>query len=182
MSESRITIGLIYSTKVAGTYLPVRIDKSLGHGRYEGASMPGGATVRISTDAIRGSGQTPDAWAKSRETKQQEVLETAAKVASKVLGVPVGVVPAKAKPGKKTGEKKERKTSGLDAAIRVLREVGRPMQIGEIVRIAIEKGYWSSGGKTPQATVSAAVGREIAVKGKDSRFRKASRGHFELTK
>ncbi|XVJ61105.1 MAG: hypothetical protein HEQ23_11790 [Tepidisphaera sp.] len=41
------------------------------------------------------------------------------------------------------------------------------------------KGLWTSpGGKTPAATLYAAIVREITTKGKDARFRKADRGLF----
>jgi hypothetical protein len=43
------------------------------------------------------------------------------------------------------------------------------------------KGYWTSpGGKTPDATLYAAILREITAKGKDARFYKADRGKFAL--
>jgi hypothetical protein len=41
------------------------------------------------------------------------------------------------------------------------------------------KGYWTSpGGKTPDRTLYSALAREINVKGKDARFKKADRGKF----
>ena len=49
-----------------------------------------------------------------------------------------------------------------------------------VVERAIEKGYWKTGGKTPAATVYAAIIREIAKKGDASRFAKADRGKFTL--
>ena len=43
------------------------------------------------------------------------------------------------------------------------------------------KGYWTSpGGKTPQATLYAAILREIQTKGADARFQKTERGHFAI--
>ena len=44
------------------------------------------------------------------------------------------------------------------------------------------KKYWATGGKTPWATLYAAVIREIAAKGKESRFKKTGRGLFDLNK
>jgi hypothetical protein len=41
------------------------------------------------------------------------------------------------------------------------------------------KGLWKSpGGKTPEATLYAAIIREIAAKGKEARFAKHDRGLF----
>jgi len=44
----------------------------------------------------------------------------------------------------------------------------------------LAKGYWKTGGKTPSATVYAAIIREIAKKGDASRFARAERGKFTL--
>jgi hypothetical protein len=74
------------------------------------------------------------------------------------------------------------KMSGLDAAAKVLAEAGKPMNMKEVVETAMTKGYWTTGGKTPAATVYSAVIREIAAKGAESRFRKTARGMFELSK
>jgi len=43
------------------------------------------------------------------------------------------------------------------------------------------KGYWTSpAGKTPGATLSSAILRELKMKGTDARFRKTERGKFAL--
>jgi len=55
------------------------------------------------------------------------------------------------------------------------------MNCGDMVKTMLETGLWQTGGKTPAATIYAAIIREIAVKGDKSRFRKTDRGHFELT-
>jgi hypothetical protein len=76
----------------------------------------------------------------------------------------------------------EPKLSALDAAARVLEETGRPMGCRELIGVMAAKGYWASpGGKTPAATLSAAILREQKVKGKEARFAKAGRGLFTRT-
>ena len=80
---------------------------------------------------------------------------------------------------------KQKKLSGLDAAAKVLAEAdpGAPgMSASEIVGQMLAKGLWQTKGKTPAATVYAAIIREIAKKGDKARFRKAGRGKFELAK
>ena len=72
------------------------------------------------------------------------------------------------------------KLSGLDAAEKVLREAGEPLRAQTIVDRAVEKGYWQTNGKTPAATVYAAMLREIQTKGDAARFRKADRGLFTI--
>jgi uncharacterized Zn finger protein (UPF0148 family) len=72
--------------------------------------------------------------------------------------------------------------SGLDAAAKVLGEEGKPLDCKEIVNLATGKGYWATGGKTPHATLYAAMLREIAAKGSASRFVKPAPGKFALAK
>jgi restriction system protein len=84
---------------------------------------------------------------------------------------------------KKARPKKEgSQMSGLDAAAKVLAEAGKPMSCKEMVETMLAQKLWSTGGKTPQATIYAAVIREIATKKETSRFRKVDRGQFELAK
>ena len=223
-TKRKIEIGKVYSAKVSGTFLPVRIDKSLGHGRYEGAALPGGKIVKVGTDALKGDGETVEQWQARRTPKERDLpapapkatgkrkkssqaefavtalIEPGAKTGGKDQGtVPAGDVGAGAKKATKPAKDaknakdakqrkpkadkpaKQRKPGGLDAAARVLREAGTAMNCGDIVKTALEKGYWQTGGKTPAATIYAAILREINVKGADARFRKTARGHFELT-
>jgi len=98
-----------------------------------------------------------------------------------------------AKKAKAAKPKGERKPGCLDAAVRVLKEAGKPMQCGDIVKVALEKGYWQTKGATPGATLYAAVLRECVAKGAKARFRRAEvketkdgkavtlRGYFTLT-
>ncbi len=74
-------------------------------------------------------------------------------------------------------EKKVRKLSGLDLAAQVLTESKEPLNAKTIAERAIAAG-WKTSGKTPHATLYAAMIREIATKGKTARFRKADRGLF----
>jgi hypothetical protein len=192
-TKRKIQIGLVYSAKVGGTFLPVRIDKSLGHGRYEGDVMTSGATVKFSTDSIKGDGETVEQWQARRTPKERDLTAPEAKATGKRKKSSQAeyAVTALIEPGAKTGKKgqpkadkpaKQRKPGGLDAAVTVLRESGVPMNTADMVARMLEKGLWKTGGKTPAATIYAAIIREIAVKGSESRFRKTERGRFELAK
>jgi len=72
----------------------------------------------------------------------------------------------------------EKKLSGLDAAHKVLASAKEPMSAKDIVERMLAEGLWATAGKTPHATIYAAMLREIQSKGDDSRFRKAERGRF----
>jgi hypothetical protein len=72
-----------------------------------------------------------------------------------------------------------KKLSALDAAARVLEESDGPMTAKQMIDAMAAKGYWTSpGGKTPHATLYAAIAREIKLKTEASRFRKAAKGQF----
>jgi short subunit dehydrogenase-like uncharacterized protein len=78
-------------------------------------------------------------------------------------------------------ESGEKKMSALDAAAKVLGEKGVAMTCPELIGAMAAKGYWTSpGGKTPAATLYAALLREIATKGAAARFRKTAPGRFAL--
>ena len=72
--------------------------------------------------------------------------------------------------------------SGLDAAALVLSDAKAPMNAKEIVA-AIQGRGLAAGlkGKTPHATIYAAMITEISKKGEASRFAKADRGQFIAT-
>ena len=73
------------------------------------------------------------------------------------------------------------KLSALDAAAKVLEEAGEPMTCAAMIAAMADKGYWTSpAGKTPDATLYAAILREITVKGDQARFVKTERGKFAL--
>ena len=77
--------------------------------------------------------------------------------------------------------KKAGPMSGLDAAAKVLADAGEPMRVGQVLEVVLKKGLWSTKGKTPEATLYAAIIREIRDKGVDSRFEKKDRGVFAAT-
>jgi hypothetical protein len=89
-------------------------------------------------------------------------------------------------PAKKTAKaktpKEPGKMSGLDAAAKVLAESAEPLNAKQIVEQAAAKGYWTSpGGKTPHATLYAAMLVDARKKGTESRFVKVDRGLWSLT-
>jgi len=89
----------------------------------------------------------------------------------------------KSAPEKQTKAAKPKRVSLLDAAATVLRGEKQPMTARAIVEAVTAKGLWKSpGGKTPHATLYAAMIREIRKKGKDARFEKVDRGQFAARK
>jgi hypothetical protein len=73
------------------------------------------------------------------------------------------------------------KLSALEAAARVLSASKQAMSCPELIAAMAAQGYWTSpAGKTPQATLNAALTRDIHRKHDQSRFRKTERGKFAL--
>ena len=117
---------------------------------------------------------------KTKKTKKTK--GTSKKKGTKAQAAKKAKPAAKAKPTanatKKKGAKPKR-LSALDAAAAVLKKSGTPMRSRELITAMAERGLWTSpGGKTPHATLYAAIIREIAAKGKDARFTKTERGLF----
>ena len=84
---------------------------------------------------------------------------------------------AKAAPTR--GIAKEQKSSALSAAAQVLQETGQALSCPELIAQMAAKGYWASPqGKTPAATLYAALTREIKLKGAAARFQKTGPGTF----
>jgi hypothetical protein len=165
MKKNVITIGGTYLAKVSDKVVPVRIDAESRHGGWEATNMATNKKVRI----------------KSAQRLRGEVSASGKKHADKPE-------PTKAEAGTATAEKKvrkprepakPRKVSLLDAAAQVLAESAEPMNAKQMVDAVTAKGLWSSPkGKTPHATLYAAILRETGAKGADARFRKTDRGLF----
>jgi hypothetical protein len=95
-----------------------------------------------------------------------------AKPASSPPKVPAPAPAAAGGPGAK-------QYSALDAAALVLRETGQPLSCPELIAQMAAKGYWTSPkGKTPSATLYAALMREAKRKGDAARFIKTGPGRF----
>jgi len=171
MKKSDVTIGATYLLKVAGNLVPVKITRQHSRGGWEGTSVKTGKTIRIkSVQRLRKRLAGERAAAPSA---------TGAKKATKATK------DAKAPRKRDTGERRAkgaRRASGLDAAAQVLAEADEPMSCKAIVERMLTKGLWQTSGRTPSATIYAAMTREIAAKDDDARFRKVERGRFELAK
>ena len=109
---------------------------------------------------------------KSRKTKAHPKPEVAVVLAADVQAA---VPPAAGLDAPAVASKA---LSGLDAAAIVLREASAPLNAQDLVGLMLERGLWKTEGKTPAATIYAAMIREIRSKGSSSRFLKADRGRF----
>jgi hypothetical protein len=208
MKKDDVRTGATYLAKVSGEVVPVRITeekwKGENHTGWVGTNTQTGRSVyiksaqrlRAQVGAAKAAPLAPvagDAPHVGPGAPDGEVVGESAKAASpappkaasdrkgKKAGKATGGQKGKGAkvPAKSAKPKKDRPMSGLDAAAKVLADAGEPMRVKDIVAAAEKKGLWKSkAGKTPEATVYAAIIREIFNKGVDSRFVKKDRGLF----
>ena len=101
---------------------------------------------------------------------------------AKAKGGKAPKTPKAPKPAKEKKPTPPKRVSALDAAAQVLADSEVPMRAKEMIAKMEAKGLWKSpGGKTPEATLYAAIIREIAAKRKTARFSKVERGLFAAT-
>jgi hypothetical protein len=179
MKKNEVKVGSAYLAKVSDKVVPVRITGMSGHGGWDAVNEATGKKVRIKS-AQRLRGPVPGTG-KAAAAAAPTAARTAAPAAQGAKPDGKAAKDAKGKKPKTAKPKGERKPGALDAAVRVLREAGKPMKCTDIVKEALAKGYWQTKGKTPHSTLYAAIIREIAAKGKDARFHKTGRGQFELS-
>lgn len=132
-------------------------------------------TISKKAPAKKSSGKRkPDSVEKAR---QDAIASIEARLAGKPSATPKTAKTAKA--AKVAKPAAPRRTSALDAAATVLADATGPMRTKEMIATMSERGLWTSpGGKTPEATLYAAILREITTKGDAARFRKHDRGLF----
>jgi len=194
MKKSEVKTGKYYTAKVSNRMATIRIDAENPNGGWDATNITTGKKVRIkSAQRLRRETRGPGEKAKPDVAKAVEAVEKG----NLAEGVTVPTAKKKRRGGGITeankadavneamqavAADKKKRASGLDAAAQVLAEAGEPMNTKTMVERMLAKGLWQTNGKTPAATIYAAIIREIAVKGDKSRFRKAERGKFTLAK
>ena len=193
MKKDEVKVGGFYAAKVSDRMATVRIDAENPRGGWDATNITTKKKVRIkSAQRLRHETRGPG------EKAKHDAAATVAPVEKGKLaeGVTVPTAGKKKRGGITEANKadavnaamqavaadKKKRASGLDAAAQVLAEAGEPLNTKTMVERMLAKGLWQTGGKTPAATIYAAMLREINIKGDASRFRKVERGKFELAK
>ena len=196
MKKNEVQVGKVYAMKVSGDIVPVKItgEKWSGdkHTGWTGTNTKTNRGVRIkSAQRLRGEVGGAGGGGGKHESQDHEA-PSAKDLANnaEVEKVAKGKKPAAAKAPKPAKEikapkaakvvaPKAKRVSALDAAAQVLAASAAPMRATEMIAAMEATGLWKSpGGKTPEATLYAAIIREIAAKGDKARFRKHERGVF----
>ncbi len=138
------------------------------------AAAPDATAANVGEPAANGAGAAPAA----ESAKKASPAPKAAKAKA-----PKHAKAAKADKAKPPKAEKPKRLSALDAAAQVLAKAGAPMKAKAMLDAMVAKGLWKSpAGKTPEATLYAAIIREIAAKGREARFVKTERGTFAARK
>lgn len=153
------------------------------------ASKAGQAWLRAYTKAGQAKRRQMLGWKPVTETggaKASPTVATNAATANPDDGSATGATDNQERD---TGEPKVRKPrnatrpSLINAAAEVLADADEPMSAKAMVEQAIQRGLWTPGsGKTPEASLYAAIIREIGHKGDQARFSKVERGRFTMAK
>ncbi|MEZ5950090.1 MAG: winged helix-turn-helix domain-containing protein [Planctomycetaceae bacterium] len=146
-----------------------------------GKATPAIATDRFYLDELVRKLSKPDyeEWIAIQRREAEALAEAQATTAPAEPTKPS--TPAQPKP-KTRSPKSAGKLSQLDAAVQVLVKAGEPMTSKAMIEAMAAQGLWTSpGGKTPHATLYAAILREIQNKGAAARFQKVDRGQFTIT-
>jgi len=132
------------------------------------ATVPDAAEPATTQPAGAEPTETTEGDAAEPTPAETTPAETTAREAAEPATAPTVVADAPAK-----------KMSALDAAAKVLGETGRPMSCPELIEAMAVQGLWTSpGGKTPAATLYAAMTKEIVTKRTAARFQKTGRDQF----
>ncbi len=173
MKKNEVKVGKLYIAKVSDKLVTVRIDSANTRGGWNATNTATGKTIRIkSAQRLRGAARGVAKTEESETPKPKAAKDGKAQALAKTT-------PRKAGSKKADGETKPKRVSALDAAAQILKSAGKPMRAQELIAAMAEQGLWHSpAGKTPQATLYAAMQREERDKGSASRFRKVDRGQF----
>ena len=211
MKKSEVKIGGVYIAKVTNKLVQVRIDAVSKYGGWDGTNLASKKSIRVrsatrlrsvvdantvvesgksvkNTKTASKAGATPrstPSLAGDSTTRDQLACANCGATERDEDGDCVKCREPKAdgtKPAIPSKTPQRKRLSGLDAAAKVLEVTGVAMNVKEIVEVAFAKGYWKPAGRTPSATLAAALIREIAKKDDQSRFQKSERGKFVLNR
>lgn len=171
MKNSEVQLGGTYTAKVSNKVVSVRIDAVNRHGGWSATNLMTGKTIRIkSAQRLRKRLEE----AASVATKTEEPTSDAQTENKRDTG-------QRGATGGQPGDA-AKAMSLIDAAAHLLLlGNGEPRRCKEIVDLVVQHQLWTPGrGRTPASTLYAAILREMAIKGAQSRLVKTERGKFAL--
>ena len=157
MKKDDVKVGGTYTAKISDRLVSVRIDSAHSKLGWNATNTATGKRIHIK------SAQRLHGPVKADKKKTGTVAPPSETTRS-----------AKTKPNAA-----RKRLSALDAAAQVLRKAAKPMTSKMLIAAMAEQKLWTSPkGKTPHATLNAAMLREIGNKAGKARFKKVGRGLF----
>ncbi len=157
MKKNEVKVGGTYTAKVSDRLVSVRIDSAHSKQGWNATNTATGKRIHIkSAQRLRG----PVKADKKKVAVVAPASETKRSAKTKPAAAP-------------------KRLSALDAAAQVLQKAAKPMTSKALIATMAEQKLWTSpNGKTPHATLNAAMLREIGTKAGKARVKKTGRGLF----
>ena len=175
MKANDVKIGGEYEARIAGETMQVRILAEKASGGWSALNL---ATKKKVFVPLARQLREPGTAATTTRTEGNLTVVEVTPVTVEMINAPEAK-PARKKKAADESATPTKRTSQIQAALQVLVNVKEPMNCQAMVEAMSAQGLWTSpGGKTPHATLYAAILREINTKGNDARFRKVDRGQF----
>jgi len=194
MSEaSEIKVGSKAIFKVGRNVVTVEILRPMGDGKAFWVKniasgkefiMPG-ARLNVSTVSVEPVAEpAPETPSPAKEVvtetaaapDPEALAETPAEPETEIEDNTPNPAPESGKP-----EKPTKNMSLMDAAVAALKEAGKPMNTREMVKAAIEKGYWiPTDCKTPEQTLYGSIFREMKTKEQPRIVKAEEKGKFQI--
>ena len=182
MKKAEVKIGGKYYANVSGNRCEIQIGAEKPRGGWDATNLATGKKIHIKS-AQRLQGEVGKRRGRAKVTTEGNVtvVENEPATVETFGGETSTAVAVLKKPRKARVAEAglaDRKLSALDAAVQILASSG-PLNCKDLIDAMSTQGLWTSpGGKTPHATLYAAILREITVKDSESRFVKTERGRF----
>jgi hypothetical protein len=175
MKANDVKIGGEYETRIGKETVEVRIVAEKAGGGWTALNLATKKKVFISMARLL---RDPAATGATTTTEGNPTIVEVPSATVETINGPESK-PTREKKAADESAKPAKKTSQIQAALQVLANAKEPMNCQAMVEAMSSQGLWTSpGGKTPHATLYAAILREINAKGNDARFRKVDRGQF----
>jgi len=203
MKKSEVKIGGVYAAKVSGKVVSVRITGENHRGGWDATNLVTKKNIRVKSAqrlraAVKAAKTRDERSARPPDPNRCATPRCKGEPALTHLGKPLcqkcwdrqceadnpesaagDGKHAKKKQAKRDGEAKPKRLGVLSAAAEILKAEGKPMRAKELIDAIAAKGLWTSPkGKTPEATLYAAMIREVTHKDNAARFKRVERGLF----
>ena len=182
MKKAEVKIGGKYYANVSGNRTEIQIESEKASGGWNAINLATGKKILIKS-AQRLQGEVGKRRGRAKVTTEGNVTVVENEPANvETFGGETSTAVAVLKKPRKArvaeASLADKKLSALDAAAQILASSG-PLNCKDLIDAMSTQGLWTSpGGKTPHATLYAAILREITVKANESRFVKTERGRF----